>query len=126
MNKEHIEQWLNFNHSITAPVQALGKASTDILRKSAERHLEIINDSCSIVADQLRRATNLRKPEDFVTFQKECTNEYLNAFSDNVQKIAHLNLENVEDLLKLYNSALAKATEKVSAAAEKATESATR
>ena len=122
MNNEHIEQWLRFNRSISAPVQALGKASTDIMRKSAERHLEIINDSCSIVADQLRRATHLRKPEDFVTFQKECTNEYLNAFSDNVQKMAHLGLENVEDLLKLYNAALSKATEKVN----KATESATR
>lgn len=117
MNNEHIEQWLRFNRSLTGPVQALGKASTDMLRKSAERQLEIINDSCKVVADQLRRATHLRKPEDFVTFQKECSNEYLNAFSDNVQKMAHLGLENVEEMLKLYNAALSKATAKATESA---------
>lgn len=104
MHSEDFEQWFKLNKGLTHPLSGWSKAVTEIWRRTTQQNLELIGENFSRLSDQLKRLSNVKKPEDLLTFQKDCLNENISATIENVQKILQLSMENFEEFTKLYGS----------------------
>lgn len=118
-----------FGGSLTS----LGKVTTDIYRRTAHENLELISDNLSRLSDQFKKLSNIKKPEDLISLQKECLSEDITATIQTSQKLMHLFMQNMEDLTHLYSdmrdtaiSATKSAARNAVKNAEKATEKAER
>lgn len=101
MYTEGFEQWFKMNKNLNVPMSEWNKATTDMLKHLTEQNLEIISDNFSHLSDQLKRFSNIRKPEDLLHLQKECLTEDMSLLIEDMQKIAHASLESIEELSKL-------------------------
>jgi hypothetical protein len=124
MYTEGFEQWFKLNKNMTGPLNELGKTATDICRRSAQQNLEIIGENLNRFSDQMKRLSNVRKPEDLINLQRECLNEDISAVMENTQKLAHNAMENYEELSRIWGSTAAKVTENAVEKAQKYTEKA--
>ncbi|VVC76960.1 hypothetical protein AQUSIP_22870 [Aquicella siphonis] len=122
MYHEGFDQFFKINKSFTAPVSEWNKTLNEIGKRIAEQNLEIIGENFNRVSSQLKRLSSVRKPEDFLNLQKDCLSENISASIDITQKIAHLAMENMEEIAKLWGTTAAKITEKAVEKAQKFTE----
>lgn len=111
MYTEGFEQWFKLNKNMTNPMNEINKAATEICRRSAQHNMELIGENVTRLSDQLKRFSNVRKPEDFFNLQKECLNEDMSALMKNMQELSQNALENFEELSKILGSTAAKVTE---------------
>lgn len=122
MTTEGFEQWFKMNKTFSAPLGDLGKSSMELFRRTIEQNLEIFGDNCSRFSDQLKRLSAVRKPEEFLTFQKDVINENMAAMTENFQKIMRITMENLEEMTKLFGALrepMIAATQKFSEKAKK-------
>lgn len=101
---EGLDQWFKFNKNLSVPMGEWNKMSVDICRHIAEQNLEILSENLTHLSDQLKRFSHLKKPEDLLHLQKECLNEDVNLLMEDLQKITHQTLENIEEFTKLWSS----------------------
>jgi uncharacterized protein with HEPN domain len=106
MYTEGYDQWIKINKNMTAPVTEWNKATSELCQRMAQQNLELIGENFSRLSDQLKRFTNIRKPEDFLNLQKEVFNEDVTATIECMQKIIHTSMENMEEFTKLCGSSL--------------------
>ena len=104
MNTEGFDQFLKMGKNMTGPFGDLQKASTEIFRRIAQQNLEMMGENFSRLSDQVRRLSDVRKPEDFFNLQKQCINEDVTATIENLQKMVHTSMENIEEFTKLCGS----------------------
>ncbi len=122
MYTEGFEQWLKLGKNVAAPFGDFGKTATEIGRRAMEQHLELLGENFSRYSDQLRRLSNVRKPEELLQLQKECLSENVTATIENTQKLLRLSMENVSELTKAFSSLrepVMAATQKVAEKAKK-------
>lgn len=101
MNTDNFEQWYKLNKNLSAPLQEWNKTTTELFQKITQHNLEIMTDNVSRFSEQLKRLSNAKKPDEFITIQKDCINEDISATITNFQKIVHNTLENIEEISKL-------------------------
>ena len=101
MYTEHYDHWFKANKNFATPLTEWNKATAEICQRAAQKNLELIGDNFSLLSDQLKRFTSIRKPEELVTLQKECLAENMNAAAECLQKIMHISMENMEEFTKL-------------------------
>lgn len=101
MYNEGFEQFFKLGKHISTPVEEWNKAAAGILHKVAEQNMEILNDNFSRFSDQMKRLSNVKRPEDLITLQKDCINEDISSVIENSQKIVHMSMENIEEITKL-------------------------
>jgi len=118
MYTEGFEQWFKNAKNMSVPFNEWNKAATDILRRTTQENIDLLGDNLSLFSDQLKRMSNAKKPEDFINIQKDCINEGMSAAIESMQKIVNLSMKNMEEITKLYGSALREQTR----AAQKSTQ----
>lgn len=98
---EGFEQWFKLNRNLSTPLSDWSKTTTELFRRTAQQHLEIMEENFSRWSDQIKRLSNVKKPEDFLNLQKDCMSENMNATLENIQKLTQISMKNVEELSKL-------------------------
>lgn len=122
MFNENLDQLFRMNKQLSGPVGEVGKSVAEMSRHVLEQNLEMMSAHFARVSDQLKRLSQVKKPEELINLQRDCMNEIISASVENIQKVAHLTAANVEECTRLCSSIrepLVKAAEK---AADKATE----
>lgn len=106
MASDNYEQWfnLNLNRNLGLPLNELNKTTSEILKRSAERNLEIYAEAFTRFTDQLKRLSSIKKPEDLLNLNKEFFNENVSALIDDSDKITQTISENLHDLTKLLST----------------------
>lgn len=104
MYTEGFEQWFKLNKNFTTPVNDINKATTDICRRLTQEGLEILSDNVTLVSDQMKRLSNIRKPEDYLNLTRECLTEDLNAGVATIQKMMQLSMQTIEEMTRLTGS----------------------
>lgn len=105
MYTEGFEQWFKTNKNLTAPMGEWNKAATDIYKRMAEQNIALISENFERLSEQLKKFTNIKKPEDILAFQKESVTENINAMIEGWQKLAHMEIESFDAYMKLWTSA---------------------
>jgi len=113
MITDGFEQWLKLNKNLNTPITEWGKASSELYRHLSEENIEILNETLSRVAEQMKRLSNVRSPEDLLNLQKECISEDVHAMIKHWQKISHLQQEGVEECIKSVSGTLHESTKGV-------------
>ena len=106
MQNQGFEQWFKLSKSIPQPIGNVSKAANEIFRRTAQQNLELLSENLSRWSAQLKRLSNVKKPEDFINFQKDSINENISASIENAQKVIQLTMENMEEFTKLFSSSL--------------------
>lgn len=119
MYNEGLDNLLKMNKTFTAPLGEWNKAINDIGKRIADQNMEIIAENFTRVSNQLKRLSNVRKPEDFFNLQKDCLSENISAGIDLTQKVIHMTMENFEEISKLSGTTAAKITERAVEKAQK-------
>lgn len=101
---EGFDQWFKAKN-FTTPLNEWNKLTTNMCRRIAQQNLEIIGENVSRFSDQLKRFSNVKKPEDFLGLQKECFDENLKANMQIMQKFIEKTLENVEEFTEACSDA---------------------
>jgi len=104
MLNEHFEQWTK-NKNMFAPTSEWSKQVTELCHMCqhiAQKNLEIANESVFRWSDQLKRFSNIKKPEDFFNLQRECINENITACLQNMQTLLSSCTEAADECMKLY------------------------
>lgn len=104
MYAEGFEQWFKLNKNFTTPMNDLNKATTDICRRMTQEGLEILGDNVTLASDQMKRMSNIRKPEDYLNLTRECLTEDLNAGISTLQKLMQLSMQTIEEMTRLSSS----------------------
>lgn len=105
MYKEGYEHWTNLNMN---PLKEFGKISSEFCQHAAEQNAEILNECCLRLTEQSKRFGDVRKPEDFFRWQKDCINENITATTENLQKLIQLSMENLDAFNRLWNQGFQK------------------
>lgn len=104
MNTENFEQWYKQSKNFANPMNELNKTMTDLCRRATQEGLEIVSDNVSLLSDQMKRLSNIRKPEDYLNLTREYMTENMNASMSNVQKIMQLSMRTLEEMSHLSNN----------------------
>src|SRR5262245_53149470 len=122
MYTEGFEQWVKLNKSFTTPITEFNKATTEICKRMSEQNMQIIGENFTRFTNQMKRLSNIKKPEDFINFQRDCISENISASIETIQKLTHLSMENFEEITKLWGVTAAKISEKAVEKAQKYSE----
>ena len=101
MYTEGFDQWMKMNKNFSSPMSDLSKATTNICRNLTQEGMEMLTDNISLVSDQMKRISSVRKPEDYLNLSRECITEDMNAWMSNIQKIMQLSMQTMEELTRL-------------------------
>lgn len=101
MYTEGFEQWFKINKNWANPISEWNKATTELCQRMAEQNLEMTGENFSRLSDQLKRFSNIRKPEDFLNLQKDCINEDMTCAIECARKLIHNSMETMEKFTKL-------------------------
>lgn len=104
MYTEGFEQWIKSTKDFGAPMGELNKATTDICKRMAEENLQLLNENFSLMSDQLKRLSSIKRPEDYLNVLRECINEDISASIENTQRLMHSTMEHMEECAKLWGS----------------------
>jgi translation initiation factor 2 alpha subunit (eIF-2alpha) len=119
MYTEGFDQWAKLNKNFTAPFNEWNKATSEICKRISDQNLELFGENFSRFSDQVKRLSNVKKPEDLFNLQKDLMSENITASIELMQKIIHITMENMEDIAKLWGSTAAKISEKAVEKAQK-------
>lgn len=122
MYTEGFEEWIKMNKNLTAPINELNKASTEIYKRITDQNLELFGENLSRFTEQLKRLGSIKKPEDFINLQKDMMGENITGTIETLQKVIHMNMETMEEIAKLWGSTAAKISEKAVEKAQRYTE----
>ena len=103
MYTEGFDQWFKLCKNINTPFTEWNKTTTEVFRNITQQQLEILEDNMSRVSEQLKRLSGVKKPEDWITLQKDCITEDVTATMEYLQKMSHLSLETMTKMSKLCN-----------------------
>lgn len=106
MYTEGYSQWTKLNKQFAEPMSEWHKVTTELCQRLTEQQLDIMGEHLSRMSNQLKRLTNVRKPEDFINLQKECLSEDVTAAIECMQKVIHTSMENMEEIANICGSAL--------------------
>ncbi len=101
MYTENYEQWFKTSKSFATPLNEWNKTTQEMCQRFTQQQMSLISNQCSRFSEQMKRLTNVKKPEDFVQLQKECLHENIAASIENMQNILLMTMENLEELSKL-------------------------
>ena len=104
MYTEGFEQWFKLNKNMTA-LSEWNKTTADMCQRVAQQNLSIMEENLTRISDQIKRASSVRKPEEWLTLQKDIINEDITAAVECAQKITHTYMENMDALTKLCGTA---------------------
>src|SRR3990167_8312721 len=92
------------NKHLMNPLGEWNQAANEIFQKTMQQNLEIMGEHISRASDQLKHFSQLKNPNEFFNFQKDCINENMNACVECTQKIVSNTMEHMEELTKLCGS----------------------
>lgn len=103
MYNDTFEQWLKMGKNLNYPLGDLSKATADICRTTTQEGLDMFNDNIALITDQMKRLSNIRKPEELVNLSRDCLTEDMHAIMGNLQKFMQLSARTVDDISRLSN-----------------------
>lgn len=106
MYNERFEQLFKANKNLSGPLNEWNKTTTELCRRAAQQNLEMIGENFTRFSEQLKRLSSVRKPEDLISFQKDCINEDVTATLENMQKIIRMTMESVEEFTNFCSSSM--------------------
>ncbi|TAK78887.1 MAG: phasin family protein [Gammaproteobacteria bacterium] len=121
MFTEGFEQFFKTNKNLSTPLTEWNKTYTEMCRRIAQKNIEQMGENVSRFSEQLKQLSNMRKPEDFIQWQKECLEEEMAASMEYAQEIIHTSMANMEELTKLCKSTCGTWHESTMTAAKTAT-----
>ena len=124
MLTEGFEQYFKLGKNFLNPWSDAGKTLTDFLRRTNQGTLEIAGDTLSRTAEQLKRFSTAKRPEEILNLQKECLNENVTALMSDYQKLINLSLGSFEEMNKTFTSTVKDQQHAAQAAAASATRAA--
>lgn len=92
------------NTNLLSPLADFSLATTNVLRHTAQQHLEIIGQNFLRLSDQLKRLSSVQRPEELIRQQKEIINENLSAAMENSQRLMQIYTENINEFSKIFAS----------------------
>lgn len=104
MHQEIFGQWFKSNKTFINPFENLGKAATEVCKKTTEQNLEIIEKNIFRLSDQMKRLSTIKKPEDILLLGKNCIHENLSAMVEDFQKLIKINTENLDKLAHCFGN----------------------
>ncbi len=105
MYTEGFDQWLKMSKYLSSPMGDFSKTFAELVRRNAQKNLEMISDNFARFSDQCKRLGNVRKPEDLLNLQKDILSEDIAATINNAQTLVHSTMENMEEITKLCGTA---------------------
>lgn len=102
MYNEGFEQWTKLNKNLTGPAMEFTKTSSEIMRRMTQQHLEMLSENFGKFSDQLKRLSNVRKPDEFFNVQRECFNENITLGLENFNKLCHMYMSGWEECAKIF------------------------
>lgn len=103
MENKEFENWLNFK-TLGQPFSELNSTISDIAKRTTEQNFGIYAEAFSRYTDQLKRLSNIKRPEDYLTLMKECFNENVSAFIENSHKVTQNASQNMQELTRIMMS----------------------
>jgi hypothetical protein len=104
MYTEGFQQWLNMNKYLNAPLTDWNKTFTGIYQRLTQHQLDLLGENFSRMSEQLKKFSNIKKPEDYLSFQKDMINEEITASIDNMHSLLRESMLQLEELMKLFSS----------------------
>ena len=107
MLNDSFEQWYKNKNMFTSNNEWSKQASEfcNILQHTAQRNLEIINENVFRCSDQFKRLTSIKRPEEFLSLQKDIFNDNMCAAMQNIQSFMSSYAECTEECMQLFKSA---------------------
>ena len=99
MSNEGYDQFIKMTKNFSNPV--LPEQLIGIFTKISRENMELMEENVSRFTDQLKRLSQIKRPEELINLQKDCLSEDIKTGMENVQKIAHLSMEHIQDFTKL-------------------------
>jgi hypothetical protein len=106
MVTEGFENYYKLGKNFLNPWNDIGKTVLDLCRRANQGTLEIAGDNLTRTAEQLKRLSSVKRPEEIINLQKECLNENISAWMSDFQKLLNLSLNSFEEINKTFNSNL--------------------
>ena len=95
------EDWMKMGKMF--PFSDFSRNTIELCRKTCEQNLNLLSDNFARVSDQLKRLSNVHKPEEFFNLQKDILTENITAGITTMQKIFKTSMDNVEEVSKNMN-----------------------
>ena len=106
MVTEGYEQYFKLGKNFMNPWNDVNKTVWDICRRANQGALEIAGENLNRTADQLKRFSSVKRPEEVPALQKECLNENISAWMADFQKLLNLSMSGFEEVNKTFTSNL--------------------
>lgn len=101
---EGFEQMTKINKTLTGPLSEWNHVTIEIYRRMLQQHLELMGENFSRISEQLKRFSDIKKPEDFFNLQKDCLNENINTTIESFHKLMRISMLGFEEYSKLFGS----------------------
>ena len=107
MITEGFEQYYKLSKNFMNPLNNdVSKTVLELCRRVNQGALEIAGDNLNRTAEQMKRFSSVKRPEELLTLQKECLTENLSAVMSDIQKWVTLSLGSFEEVSKNFSSHL--------------------
>lgn len=106
MVTEGFEQYYKLGKNFLNPWNDVGKTVLDICRRANQGTLEIAGENLNRTAEQLKRFSSAKRPEEIINLQKDCLNENITAWMGDFQKLLNLSLGSFEEINKTFSTNL--------------------
>ncbi len=106
MVTEGFEQYFKLGKNFTNPWSDVSKTILDLCRRVNQGTLEIAGENLDRTADQLKRFSSVKRPDEAINLQKECLNENITAWMSDFQKLMNLSLSSFEEINKNFTTSL--------------------
>ena len=106
MVTEGFEQYYKLGKNFLNHWNDVGKTVLDLCRRTNQGTLEIAGENLNRTADQLKRFSSAKRPEEIINLQKECLSENITAWMGDFQKLLNLSLGSFEEINKTFTSNL--------------------
>lgn len=106
MVTEGFEQYLKLGKTFLNPWGDIGKTYMEIYRRANQEALTIAGENLNRTADQLKRFSDVKRPDELFNLQKEYLNENISAIMGDVQKLINISLGSIEEINKAFTTTL--------------------
>lgn len=104
MVTDAFEQYNKLGKNFLNPWSDVSKAFMDLYRRANQGSLEVAGENLTRAAEQLKRFSCVKRPEELLGLQKECLNENITAWMSDFQKLMNISLGSFEEINKTFTT----------------------
>ena len=95
MYTEQYDQWIKANE--------WSKPAAHLWQRLSQQQISLVGNQVARLSEQMKRFTQVKKPEDFLQLQKDCLHENVAAAIECMQSMLLFTVENMEEMTKSYH-----------------------